>query len=843
MDMNPGQNNFMGTPVTWPTLQNLFNVMPPDVTNQGFQQAFSHFITALVFFTFYVLYLVLNPFVYPLCWALLTGQAMFPAKYIVDRAIEDFIDNRKYPLTIKIILTPFYLLNYASDIIIDYLWRSKWNIIMISTVSAIIYFLYLKFCPLLDVVETIGPECLLILKSICENTTVAAIVFGYFILVLFAPEFANRLPVILSIPLTCIFNVMLVSYIFRIPYLSFITPIVAPLTIIGFLRRFHKRKLSAASSMTNLVEKTKHLSSSIMASPVMEPFRASAFRRQGSLDDESTESIEFELDTSTKEDQIFSPRTARGRPGTPNPSGENDIPKPKFCSSDKKRPKSSKSESEDDTDTSFSIRIVFVLYLLVLSWENQDVLGTELIILAVLFFWFLLKHFVGSVLILLDDYKTPIYDSLETFIANRYQISQLFIGCCESFNIGDSILASFIVSCSSELAVLFTVSASIFGFIVFFIYMGVQTHFEMTQAANLVGHIANMTVAKYPNIEKYSQDLDFSTMIQGLLGKMETVINNWITELLADKNETDLNIVQKQIETIFKRIYDSIVDDSNEKNSIVQNFWNALATFDWDQLREIAISNYTVVQEYSLFIINVLVLNFTLVLSTLSTYAYVALIFFMALFNALASSNDEYRPVELIVSYIPSSENKRVKRLFAKIQRSVVQVFRSTLRISIFYIFWTLITHKLFQVTLVFVPSIIAGCLAIAPLLSPYLIYIVGCLELWLIRDQSIRALIFGLSGFLPSLYVDGKIYEEVGSLRSPYFTGLAVVGGGYLFGIAGVLLGPLFLCSTVELVQFGATSLRSEHRGSIQVQTPAFATPPVRPAQLRRLQSESSFI
>ena len=61
-----------------------------------------------------VLYLVLNPFVYPLCWALLTGQAMFPAKHIVDRAIEDFIDNRKYPLTIKIILTPFYLLNYAS---------------------------------------------------------------------------------------------------------------------------------------------------------------------------------------------------------------------------------------------------------------------------------------------------------------------------------------------------------------------------------------------------------------------------------------------------------------------------------------------------------------------------------------------------------------------------------------------------------------------------------------------------------------------------------------------------------------------------------------------------------
>ena len=103
--------------------------------------------------------------------------------------------------------------------------------------------------------------------------------------------------------------------------------------------------------------------------------------------------------------------------------------------------------------------------------------------------------------------------------------------------------------------------------------MGVQTHFEMTQAANLVGHIANMTVAKYPYIEEYSQDLDFSTMIQGLLGKMEAIINNWITELLADKNQNDINIVQKQIETIFKRIYDSIVDDSDDKRSIVQVNW------------------------------------------------------------------------------------------------------------------------------------------------------------------------------------------------------------------------------------------------------------------------------
>lgn len=124
--------------------------------------------------------------------------------------------------------------------------------------------------------------------------------------------------------------------------------------------------------------------------------------------------------------------------------------------------------------------------------------------------------------------------------------------------------------------------------------------------------------------------------------------------------------------------------------------------------------------------------------------------------------------------------------------------------------------------TLVFVPSIVACFLAIAPLLSPYMIYFIGMAELWLVHNQFLCGFLLVLVGIIPSFYVDGKIYEEVDSLKSPYFTGLAVVGGGYLFGIAGVLLGPLILCSTLELIQFGMTSLQPEHRGSVQVmQTP----------------------
>ena len=63
-----------------------------------------------------VLYLVLNPFVYPLAWALLTGQAMFPIKAITERSIKDGVSNSTTPLLIKIILAPFTFLNYCSGI-------------------------------------------------------------------------------------------------------------------------------------------------------------------------------------------------------------------------------------------------------------------------------------------------------------------------------------------------------------------------------------------------------------------------------------------------------------------------------------------------------------------------------------------------------------------------------------------------------------------------------------------------------------------------------------------------------------------------------------------------------
>ena len=114
------------------------------------------------------------------------------------------------------------------------------------------------------------------------------------------------------------------------------------------------------------------------------------------------------------------------------------------------------------------------------------------------------------------------------------------------------------------------------------------------------------------------------------------------------------------------------------------------------------------------------------------------------------------------------------------------------------------------------------GLLAITPLLSPYLAYLIGMAEVYLVQERPMAAICLFLLGLLPGFVIDGQIYEGVDSLGSAYFTGLAVVGGGYLFGITGCLLGPLIVCILIEIQ--GCNTSFSKFGGAVHPCTPANA-------------------
>ena len=70
-----------------------------------------------------------------------------------------------------------------------------------------------------------------------------------------------------------------------------------------------------------------------------------------------------------------------------------------------------------------------------------------------------------------------------------------------------------------------------------------------------------------------------------------------------------------------------------------------------------------------------------------------------------------------------------------------------------------------------------------------------AALELYCLQQRPLAALALVIAQVAPSWLVDSVIYSEVRGGIHPWFTGLAVVGGVYVFGVLGAVYGPLALC------------------------------------------------
>ena len=261
---------------------------------------------------------------------------------------------------------------------------------------------------------------------------------------------------VIDILFQIIFVAMMLSLICRIPYFKLCSPFVAAFLITGACR--YQKKYATEKIEKYVLHPGRNISDSIMSSPVMEPIRSSVFRQKSEPEEElSTESFEFEPSS----DNAFQSESESIETISPKPR----LPRPKSGTS----LKTSESESEV---TTFSIQFVFILYLAVISWENPDVLAAESLILATLVIWWAAKVVFLSILTLFNDQIEHGRNNFLIFVKNRRQLTSPIIFTFQSFVEADLLLSSAIVSWSSELAVIFTICASIFSFCCFIIYMG-----------------------------------------------------------------------------------------------------------------------------------------------------------------------------------------------------------------------------------------------------------------------------------------------------------------------------------------------------------------------------------
>lgn len=137
---------------------------------------------------------------------------------------------------------------------------------------------------------------------------------------------------------------------------------------------------------------------------------------------------------------------------------------------------------------------------------------------------------------------------------------------------------------------------------------------------------------------------------------------------------------------------------------------------------------------------------------------FVSLIVFITLLFYLLSHSDQpiYRPTTWL-NNILAIEGSGLSKTVNDV---VTSVFIASLKIGGFYGVYTYVLHILLGSNLVFLPAVITSICAVT--LKSYWGALPGCLDLWIVQQRPLSALILLIAQIIPVYIVDTAIYSEV---------------------------------------------------------------------------------
>ncbi|CAG9540553.1 unnamed protein product [Cercopithifilaria johnstoni] len=180
-------------------------------------------------------------------------------------------------------------------------------------------------------------------------------------------------------------------------------------------------------------------------------------------------------------------------------------------------------------------------------------------------------------------------------------------------------------------------------------------------------------------------------------------------------------------------------------------------------------------------------------------------VFVTALYHLLASSQDIWLLTKWLSDALFHSHGtirSAHSYIIPAIEKAISDVFVLSAKMSLFYGLYTYFIHSLFDINVVFIPSIklLAAVFASIPVMTPCAVCIFGFLELYFAEHETAAAIIFALASLAPKIFADTAFYNELRGSH-PYVTGLAIIGGMYWLGLQGAIIGPILLCSIVVLL------------------------------------------